>query len=400
MSVNTMSFEQAAAYLTALYEEATGQKPTIQIEDTASFTTVGTTLLQGGVDPIIGALGQVLDRTIFSMRVYGKKFEDITVDEIRFGAITRKINYLDNELDETDDRLALEDGESIDPYRVKKPKIYCMNYYGAHVHQDSITIFRDQLDSALRSPEEFSRFLSALMTNIDNKHKQIEESDIRGIIINFIVAKYAHDSGNAINVLQAYYNETGVELTPETMFAPANYVEFTRWLAAFMQTLVDKMGERSAKFHMNLKDNPVMRFTEGDNLRKYISDKVLNNIVAVAQSVTYNADKIGNIAEGAKKITYWQNIDDPYSVKAKSAYLDTDTGEVANDESATEVNNIIGILFDRDALGMVKRSTWSGATPFNPRGGYYNIFWHWTNTTWNSFDENFCLLYAGDVDKS
>ena len=143
-----------------------------------------------------------------------------------------------------------------------------------------------------------------------------------------------------------------------------------------------------------------MRFTEGDNLRKYISDKVLNNIVAVAQSVTYNADKIGNIAEGAKKITYWQNIDDPYSVKAKSAYLDTDTGEVAEDESATEVNNIIGILFDRDALGMVKRSTWSGATPFNPRGGYYNIFWHWTNTTWNSFDENFCLLYAGDVDKS
>ena len=397
MSVNTMTFEQSAAYLTALYKEATGQFPSIQIANTADFTTVGTTLLQGGVDPIIGALGQVLDRTIFAMRTYNKKFEDITVDEIRFGSITRKLNYLDNDLDTTDDRLSLTDGLSVDPYVVKKPKIYCMNYYGAHVHQDSITIFRDQLDSAMRDASEWGRFLSGLMTNIDNKHKQIEEADIRGIIINFITAKYAHDSANAINVLQEYYNETGTTLTPANMFAPANYVEFTRWLAAYMQTLVDKMAERSIKFHMNLTGREVMRFTEGADLRKYISDKVLNNITAVAQSVTYNADKISNIAEGAKKITYWQNIENPYSVKATPAYLDVATGNVVDETNSILVENIIGILFDRDALGMVKRSTWSGATPFNPRGGYYNLFYHWTNTTWNSFDENFVLLYAGTV---
>lgn len=397
MSVNTMTFEQSAAYLTALYKEATGQFPSIQIANTADFTTVGTTLLQGNVDPIIGALAQVLDRTIFSMRVYNKKFEDITVDEIRFGAITRKLNYLDTDLDSQDDRYALTDGASIDPYVVKKPKVYCMNYYGAKVHQDSITIFRDQLDSALRDANEFSRFLAALMTNIDNKHKQIEEADVRGMVINFITAKYAHDSVNAINVLQEYYNETGTTLTPADMFAPANYVEFTRWLAAYMQTLVDKMAERSEKFHMNLTGSEVKRFTDGPNLRKWISDKVLNNITAVAQSVTYNADKIGNIADGAKKITFWQNINDPYSAEATPAYLDVATGNVVDDTTPRLVENIIGILFDRDAMGMVKRHQWSGATPFNPRGGYYNIFWHWEDTTWNSFDENFILLYAGTV---
>lgn len=397
MSVNTMTFEQSAAYLTALYKEATGQFPTIQIANTADFTTVGTTLLQGGVDPIIGALGQVLDRTIFSMRVYNKKFEEITADEIRFGAITRKINFLDNDLDAQDDRLSLVDGQSVDPYVVKKPKVYCMNYYGAEVHQDSITIFRDQLDSALKDANEFSRFLAGVMTNIDNKHKQVEEADIRGAIINFITAKYAHDSVNAINVLQEYYDETGVTLTPANMFAPANYVEFTRWLAAYMQTLVDKMSERTIKYHMNITGKEVMRFTDGKNLKKYISDKVLNNITAVAQSVTYNADKISNIAEGAKKLTFWQDVNDPYSVKATPAYLDVSNGQIATDSSAVTVENIIGILFDRDALGLVKRSTWSGATPFNPRGGYYNIYYHWTNTVWNSFDENFVLLYAGTV---
>ena len=181
------------------------------------------------------------------------------------------------------------------------------------------------------------------------------------------------------------------------MFAPANYVEFTRWLAAYMQTLVDKMGERSLKYHMNITGKEVMRFTDSDNMRKYLSDKVVNNIVAVSQSVLYNADKISNIVDGAKKMTFWQNIDNPYSVQAKPAYLNTTTGNIDVAGSAVQVDNIIGVLFDRDALGMVKRSTWSAASEFNPAGGFYNLYWHWTQTTWNSFDENFVLLYADTV---
>lgn len=397
MSVNTMNFEQSAAFLTALYEEATGQKPTIQVANTADFTTVGTTLIQGGFDPIISGITQILDRTIFAMRVYGKKFEDITVDDIRWGAVTRKINFIDLDLDTADDRLTLTDGQSVDPFVVKKPKVVQMNYYGATQYQDSVTIFRDQLDSALRDASEFGRFMSALMTNIENKHKQIEEAEARGIIANYITAKYTADSSNAINVLQAYYDETGVTLTPANMFANANYSDFTRWLAGFMTTLTDKMSERSIKYHMNITGKEVMRFTDGANLRKYISANVANYLETMVASNLYNPDRLKMITEGMKKMTYWQNLEDPYTVSATPAYLNTTTGNIDTAQSAVTVNNIIGVLFDRDALGMVKRSTWSAASPFNPRGGYYNIFWHWTQTVWNSFDENFVVLYAGTV---
>lgn len=397
MSVNTMNFEQSAAFLTALYEEATGQKPTIQVANTADFTTVGTTLIQGGFDPIIAGITQILDRTIFAMRVYGKKFEDITVDDIRWGAVTRKINFIDLDLDVADDRLTLTDGQSVDPFVVKKPKVVQMNYYGATQYQDSVTIFRDQLDSALRDASEFGRFMSALMTNIENKHKQIEEAEARGIIANYITAKYTADSSNAINVLQAYYDETGVTLTPANMFANANYSDFTRWLAGFMTTLTDKMSERSIKYHMNITGKEVMRFTDGANLRKYISANVANYLETMVASNLYNPDRLKMITEGMKKMTYWQNLEDPYTVSATPAYLNTTTGNIDVAGAAVTVNNIIGILFDRDALGMVKRSTWSAASPFNPRGGYYNIFWHWTQSTWNSFDENFVLLYADTV---
>ena len=260
-----------------------------------------------------------------------------------------------------------------------------------------MTIFRDQLDSAVRDAAMFGEFLSAQMTNITNKHKQIEEAEARGIIANFIAAKYAHDSANAINVLQEYYNETGNTLTPLSMFGVSNYSDFTRWLAGYMTTLTDKMSERSEKYHMNITGKELMRHTDGANLRKYISANVANYLESMVGSNLYNPDRLRSITDGMRKVTFWQNLDSPYDVKATPSYLNTTTGAIDTAGSAVTVNNIMGCLFDRDALGMVKRSTWSGATPFNPRGGYYNIFWHWTQTTWNDFSENFVLLYADTV---
>ena len=397
MSVNSMTFEQSAAFLTALYEEATGQEATIQIANTSDFTTVGTTLIQGGYDPIIGALTQILDRTIFSIRPYSQKFQDINVDERKWGAVTRKINFIDTDLDTQDDRLTLTDGQSIDQFTVKKPKVVQTNFYGATQYQDSITIFRDQLDAALRNADEFGRFISGVLSNIADKHAQIKEAEARGILANFITGKVSGDTANCINVLQAYYDETGTTLTPATMFDVTNYTTFSRWLAAYMQTLTEKMAERSLNYHMNITGQELMRHTEPRFMRKYISANVANNIEKTVMSGLYNPDKLDNILEGAEKVTFWQNINDPYTVDATPTYLDTSNGQLVVAGSDVKVENIIGLLFDEEALGMTTRSTWTANSPFNAKGGYYNIFWHFTQTTWNDFTENGVLLYADTV---
>lgn len=397
MSVNTMTIEQAAAFLTALYGEATGKQSTIQIANTADYTTVGTILLQGGLDPIMGGMTQVLDKTLFASRLYNKKYADVVVDERRFGAVTRKVNYLDTPLDSADQRYTLTDGASVDMFVVKKPKVVQMNYYGAKVYSDSLTIFRDQLDLALRNAEEGARFWSGVMTEIANKHKQYEESDIRSIIINFITAKYTADAANAINVLQEYYNETGVTLTPANYKAVGNFSDFMRWFAGWLETLADRLSDRSLKYHMNITGKEVMRFTDAKNLRKYFSNDIANYLRSIVESNIFNPDRLSAITDDMRKVSYWQNIDDPFSVQATPAYLNTTTGAIDVAGAAVKVENIIGILFDRDALGLVKRHEWSAATPFNSKGGYYNIDYHWENTTWNSFDENFVLLYADTV---
>ena len=397
MSVNAMTFEQSAAFLTALYEEATGQQASIQITNTADFTTVGTTLIQGGYDPIIGALTQILDRTIFSIRPYSQKFSDINVDEVKWGAVTRKINFVDTDLDSQDNRLTLTDGASVDPWVVKKPKVVQTNFYGATQYQDSITIFRDQLDAALRDANEFGRFIAGVLQNIADKHAQIKEAEARGILANFITGKVSGDTANCINVLQAYYDETGTTLTPATMFDVSNYTEFSRWLAAYMQTLTEKMAERSLKYHMNITGQELMRHTEPRFMKKYISANVANNLEKAAMAGVFNPEKLDNILDGANKVTYWQNIEDPYTVDATPTYLDTTNGNLVVAGSDVKVENIVGVLFDEEALGMTTRSTWTANSPFNPNGGYYNIFWHFTQTTWNDFTENGVILYADTV---
>ena len=397
MSVNTMNFEQSAAFLTDLYKEATGQYPSIQVTDTTDFISVGTTLLQGGLDPIISALSQVLSRTIFSIRPYSQKFKDLNISEEKWGAVVRKINFMDTALDSQDDRLTLTDGASVDQYVVKKPKVVETNFYGATQYQDSITIFRDQLDSALKDPAEFGRFIAGVMQNIADKLTQIKESEARALLANMIATKYSVDTTNAINVLQAYYDETGVTLTPATMFDVTNYTAFSRWLAGFMATLMEKMSERSLKFHMNITGKELMRHTEPRYMRKYISSNVANHIDAAVASGLYNEERVTKVLDGAEKVSYWQNIDDPWTVDCQPTYLDTSTGNVTDALAGVKVENIIGCLFDEEALGMTTASTWTANSPFNAKGGYYNIFWHFTQRLYNDFTENFVLLYAGTV---
>lgn len=398
MSVNALNFEQSAAFLMDLYEEATGQRLTTQIADTGTFTTVGTTLLQQGYDPIINAISVVLTKSIFSERPYSMKFKAINVDEEKWGAIVRKINYIDSPLDNTDESLSLTDGESIDQYVVKKPKVLQTNFYGKTIYSDHVTIFTNQLDAAMRDASEFGRFMAGVMTNMENKLTQISEAEARGILVNFITGKKVSDPDNFINVLQAYYDETGTELTPANMYNKDNYAAFIRWFYGWINTLTDFMSERCENYHVNLTGKPIMRHTPAQYMRAYMSSNMLNKTAAEVLAVTFNDEKL-NMIEW-EKVAFWQNIKDPYHVKATPSYFDATTGNVVTAESAVEVEHLLGVLFDEEALGLTETDRSVDASPYNASGKYYNLFWHKTQQTWNDFTENAIVLYAGAVTKS
>ena len=394
MSVNSMTFEQSAAFLTDLYKQATGETPSIAVTDTKTFTTVGTTLLQMGYDQVTSSLTQLLARSIYSIRPYSQKFKSLNVTEEKWGAVIRKINYIDSDVVD-DPSLDLPDGTSVDQWKVRKPKTLQTNFYGAHNYADYVTIYTYQLDAALRDAAEFGRWLAGVLQNIADKLTQIEEAEARSILANFISAKATADTSNAINVLQAYYDETGVELTPANMFAQANYPDFVKWLYSYVNTLTDFMSERTIKYHMNIDGKPLKRHTGLNFMKAFMSGNVLNKTASEVLATIFNPEKLKMVE--FEKVNFWQNIDDPYKVVAKPAYLNTSTGGIIESDDAVTVSNIIGCIFDVEALGTCRRLVRTERTPINAAMLTYNIWYHFQQATWNDFTENFVLLYAGNV---
>ena len=138
MGVNTMSFEQASTLLASLHEQATG-KSALTPTDLSDFISVAQSTLQAGYDPVINAISQVVGRTIIAVRPYDRKFRGLEASNDRWGGITRKLNFADRPA--VDSKVyALVDGQSVDQYEVRKPKVLQTNYVGSDVYTGFYTI--------------------------------------------------------------------------------------------------------------------------------------------------------------------------------------------------------------------------------------------------------------------
>ena len=400
MAVNDMTFEQSATFLNDLVKEATGQEPQIAVTDTGTFTTVATTLLKTGVDPVLSALSQVLGRTIFSVRPYTQKFKGIDVDAERWASHVRKVNFASSQL-EDDERLKplgdpaeiMKDGESVDMFKIKKPKVLQTNFYGQTQYQEYVTIFRDQLDTAFRNAEEFGAFISGVMQTIKDDLTQVRESEARSALVNLATGHAWMDAPDVINVLQEYKNETGVSLTVANMYADSNYMPFIKWLYAFINTLTDRMAERTYKYHKNVTNFPIRRHTPADRMKAYMYNGALNKIDSAVLSSVFNKEKLRMIDFEA--VAFWQNINEPMKMSAKPTAM-KDDGTLQTKNTAQNLDNVLGMLFDEEAVGITTKSTWMDRTPFNVAGGYSSIFWHHTQQVWNDFTENCVVLIAKD----
>lgn len=387
MAANNLTFEQASTFLTALYQQATGQSDITAPVTTSDFVTVAQAVLKTGYDTVINSISQVLGRTIFSIRPYTAKFKGLTVDEQKYGAITRKINFVDSNI-ENDERYTLTDGQSVDMYKVKKPKVLQTNFYGGNTYQQHITIFKDQLDTAFQSYEEFNRFISGVMQNVMDQLEQVHEAESRAALINFAIGKSAADAASVIDVLQAYNGTTGSSITRENLFNSDNYVAFTKWLYSFVNGIMRKMAERSTLYHVNVTGKEVMRHTPADRMKAYMAAQFMDSIDSVALPSIFGADRMKMIDWEA--ITFWQDIEDALTMNATASYLAAD-GTITTTSKAKNIE-VVGMLFDEDACGITRINQWSERTPFNAAGGYSNIYWHFTERYWNDFTENGVIL--------
>lgn len=387
MAANDLSFNQLSTVLNSIVSQATGKNP-LAITNTSEFISVAQTALKTGYDPLLQSISQVLSRTIFSTRPYYRKFGGIQVDNQKWGNITRKLNISDKDW-ENDVRFELVDGESVDMYKVNKPNILQTNFYGANVYERSYTIFKDQLDCAFSGPDEFARFLSMVTGNCTDMIEQAHENLARATVANYIGGKVKGDADSCIHLLTEYNALTGLALTKENVYQPANYKPFIDWVYSRIATLTELMTERSQLFHTNITGKTINRHTPLQRQKVYLYAPARFNIESMSLANTYNYNFLKMAYN--ETVNYWQSIQSPSKINVKPSYLQAD-GTITTPEAALEQDDIFGVIFDEEALGYTVMNQWSATTPFNAKGGYSNVFFHFTDRFWNDFTENGLVL--------
>lgn len=373
----------SSAILNDIVSQATG-KTTITTVSTADFISVANTAMGISTDQLLDAITQTLSRTIFSIRPYSRKFKGLYMDTLRFGNHTRKLNIADSDWDK-DMRYDIIEGGSIDDQIIRKPTVLQTNFYGQNIFSRQITIFKDQLNVALSSEDEFQRFITMVMTNVSDQIEQAHESTARMTLANFIGGKVKGDADNVIHLVTKYNDVAGTTLTADTVKQPENFVPFMKWATGYIKTVSDWMTERTQKFHINVTGKEISRHTPYNKQKLYLYSEELNNIDATVMSSIFN-DSYLKMADH-EKVGFWQNIDSPDGINVKASYM-TATGNVVSDTEGTATSNIFGVLFDEEAVGITTYGEWSAPSPFNARGGYSNIFWHFNDRYYNDFTEN------------
>ena len=384
---NDLSFTQSAIILNSLLEQAQGKASITAVNET-QFVAQAQIALKIGYEGMMNALSQVLSRTIFSTRVYSRKLKGLNADAIRFGNHVRKINIIDGEF-EDDSRQSLTDGQSIDQWTVNKPKALQMNFYGENIYQVSKTFFRDQLDVAFSSSSEFGSFVSAVLQNVSNMVEQKHEITARATLNNLIAGKSVADTDNVIYLITEYKTEKGITDVSFNYRDPDNFPDFARWLFGYIETLSDKLTDRGIMYHMNVSGKEINRHTPKEDQILYLFGPLMNAIDKEVKSITFNEELLKVI--DYEKVNYFQSPKDPQKIIVKPNYID-ETGALVNSDSNVTIDNILGVLFDREAAGYTTVNTWSQSTPMNAKGGYTNTFWHFTDRPWLDLTENAIVL--------
>lgn len=385
MAVNSLTFEQVSTVLTSIVKQATNQA-VITPTDTASFVSVAQMALNASRDAVMNAISNVLARTIFSIRPYSAKLTGLEMDTFRWGNMMRKLSIADSDwaddpayawpvtYDSSQTGHETGDGYAVDPWTIKKPNVLETNFYGASVYFDEMTITEDQIETAFTGPEQLGSFLTLLMTNLSNRLEMSNEGLRRGLVCNAIGAMKAENKAERnIHLLTEYNTLTGNTYTATDLYDPDIFPAFTKWMYARVAEITDLFTANSTMFQTVISGKPILRHTPLEMQRVYMYSPFLRQIEARVLADTYH-DGFLRYAD-VEALPYWQSIQTKDQVKVTPVYTGTN-GAVVTAGSAVTVDKVVGLIFDRDCMGMTILDRRVLSTPVNTKGLYRNIHVH------------------------
>lgn len=383
-----MEVKQIYEIMNTVTGEILGESVVVN-EDLSNIVDVGTAIFNASaIDNYVKSLVNHIGRVIFVNRPYSGNVPSVLMDGWEYGSVLEKISA---ELPDATENESwdLTDGESYDPNIFYKPTVSAKFFNKRVTFEIPMSFTERQVKESFSNAEQLNGFLSMLYNAVDKsmtvKIDALVMRTINNMIGETVIADFAsddYDGGSgvkAVNLLYLYNQRYGTTLTPANAITEP---EFIRFASYEMGVYMSRMSKISTLFNIGGKD----RFTPSDMLHVVMLADFKKAANVFLQSDVFH-DSFTELPN-ADVVPYWQGSGTGYDFNDISALnIKTASG------STVTISGILGVMFDRDALGVTnldRRVT----TNYNPKAEFYNNWYKFDAGYFNDTNENFVVFFV------
>lgn len=395
-----MEVKQIYTLINSVSGEVLGKTDIVQ-EDLTGIVDLGTEVFnQNAVDNYVKSLVNHIGKVIFVNRPYAGKVPSVLMDAWEFGSVLEKISADVPEAEEND-TWNLTDGHSYDQDVFHKPTVTAKFFNSKVTFEVPVSITERQVKESFSNAAQLNGFISMIYAAVEKSMTIKADALIMRTINNMIAETVLADAvafgataagdmtgadlssastARCVNLLKLYNDKTGAE-TPLTAAKAITDPDFIRFASYVMGTYADRLQSISTVFNVGCKE----RFTPKDMLHVVLLSDFAKAAQTYLYSDTFNRGDV--LLPQAETVPFWQGSGKNYEFAS--------TGNINIKESggkAVEISGVLGVMFDRDALGVCnldRRVT----TNYNAKAEFFNNYYKFDAGYFNDTNENFVVFF-------
>ena len=391
-----MKVTQLHTLVNAVTQEILGETGVVA-EDLSNVVDIGKTIIDSdNVDNYDKKLVNHIGKVVFVNRLYTGGVPSVLMDSWEYGSILEKISA---DLPEAtiNETWALEDKKDYSPDVFYKPSVSAKFFNSKVTFEIPMSFTEIQVKESFSSKEQLNGFISMLTSSIENsmtvKLDALIMRTINNMTAETLVAELnTADEGlpvvidttatgvKAVNLLKLYNETVTTPLTADNAVTDPDFIRFATYQ---IRMYSDRMSKISTLFNVEKAE----RFTPKDLQHIVLLSDFAKASETFLASNTQNAEMVA--LPKHETVPYWQGSGTGYS------FDDVSTINVKTASKAeVNVKGILGVIFDRDALG-VSNLDRRVTTNYNPRAEFYTNFYKFDAGYYNDLSENFVLFFIG-----
>lgn len=377
-----MNVQQIYTIINNVAKETLGETAVIN-EDLSNIVDFGNEVFNASaVDNYVKKLVNHIGKVIFENRVYKGSAPSVLMDAWEYGSIVEKISA-DIPDATANDTWNLTNGTEYNQDVFYQPTVSAKFFNSRVTFEIPMSITERQVKDSFSNANQLNGFVSMLYNAVD-KAMTINLDNLIMRTINSMTAATMNDNDpvRCVNLLSLYNTQYSQTLTAAKAMYDADFIRYASYMMGIYK---DRMSKISTLFNIGGKE----RFTPDDMLHVVLLSDFAKASDTFLKSDTYHNEMVS--LPHYESVPYWQGSGTGYS------FADVSSIDVKlPGETTVKKSGILGVMFDRDALG-VSNLDRRVTSAYNAKGEFYNNFYKFDCGFFNDKNENFVVFYVEDA---